>query len=99
MNKWEREDAVKIRVSNKIHSSLKKGIKSLQQAQIKDKLKLQNIEMFPGSFTCPSADGLLMLVMSGALSAINEGKAELLTREEKGTSENHWRSVFWFQVT
>lgn len=61
-----------------------KGIKSLQQAQIKDKLKLQNTEMFLGSSTCLLTRDLLM---PDGLLAINEGKAELSIREEKGAQE------------
>lgn len=37
--------------------------------------------------------------MSDGLLAINEGKAELFTTEEKGALEKHWKSVLWFQVT
>lgn len=86
MNKWEGEDAVKIRVSSMIHS-FKKGIKCFQHRNCR------NTEVFPASATSALAHGLSVLVRLDGRLAINEGRAELFTREDKEHQKSTGGSV------
>ena len=55
--------------------------------------KLPKHEMFPASATSPLADDLLVLVSLDGCLAINEGRAELFTIEDKEHQKSAGGSV------